>query len=178
MKRKNCRSFYLMLLLPMIFVFIYSYIPMVGIVIGFMDYKPALGLSGSRFIGLEHFRTLFQNPQFSRALWNTVIIALWKIVFGLVVPIVFALLLNEIRNTLYKRVAQTVVYLPHFISWVLMSGIIIDFLSSSGTMNHILGRFGIGPILFLVDNKWFKPILIITDIWKGFGWEPSSTWRP
>ncbi len=170
MKRKNCRSFYLMLLLPMIFVFIYSYIPMAGIVIGFMDYKPALGFSGSRFIGLEHFRTLFRNPQFSRALWNTVIIALWKIVFGLLVPIVFALLLNEIRNTLYKRVAQTVVYLPHFISWVLMSGIIIDFLSSSGTMNHILGRFGIGPILFLVDNKWFKPILIITDIWKSFGW--------
>ena len=170
MKKRNCRSFYLMLLLPAVLVFVYSYIPMAGIVISFMDYKPALGFAGSRFIGLEHFRTLFNNPQFSQALENTVIIAFWKIVFGLVVPVTFALLLNEVRNTAYKRVAQTVVYLPHFISWVLMSGIIIDFLSATGAMNQLLGLFGMEPVLFLLDNKLFKPVLIVTDIWKSFGW--------
>ena len=170
MKKRNCRSFYLMLLLPVVLVFIYSYIPMAGIVISFMDYKPALGFAGSRFVGLEHFRTLFNNPQFSQALENTVIIAFWKIVFGLVVPVTFALLLNEVRNTAYKRVAQTVVYLPHFISWVLMSGIIIDFLSATGAMNQLLGLFGMEPVLFLLDNKLFKPVLIVTDIWKSFGW--------
>ena len=135
-----------------------------------LDYKPALGFAGSRFVGLEHFRTLFNNPQFSQALENTVIIAFWKIVFGLVVPVTFALLLNEVRNTAYKRVAQTVVYLPHFISWVLMSGIIIDFLSATGAMNQLLGLFGMEPVLFLLDNKLFKPVLIVTDIWKSFGW--------
>lgn len=170
MKKRNCRSFYLMLLLPVALVFIYSYIPMAGIVISFMDYKPALGFAGSRFVGLEHFRTLFNNPQFSQALENTVIIAFWKIVFGLVVPVTFALFLNEVRNTAYKRVAQTVVYLPHFISWVLMSGIIIDFLSATGAMNQLLGLFGMEPVLFLLDNKLFKPVLIVTDIWKSFGW--------
>ena len=170
MKKRSCRSFYLMLLLPVALVFVYSYIPMAGIVISFMDYKPALGFAGSRFIGLEHFRTLFNNPQFSQALENTVVIAFWKIVFGLVVPVIFALLLNEVRNTAYKRVAQTVVYLPHFISWVLMSGIIIDFLSATGAMNQLLGLFGMEPVLFLLDNKLFKPVLIVTDIWKSFGW--------
>ena len=170
MKKRSCRSFYLMLLLPVALVFVYSYIPMAGIVISFMDYKPALGFAGSRFIGLEHFRTLFNNPQFSQALENTVVIAFWKIVFGLVVPVTFALLLNEVRNTAYKRVAQTVVYLPHFISWVLMSGIIIDFLSATGAMNQLLGLFGMEPVLFLLDNKLFKPVLIVTDIWKSFGW--------
>ena len=170
MKKRSCRSFYLMLLLPVALVFVYSYIPMAGIVISFMDYKPALGFAGSRFIGLEHFRTLFNNPQFSQALENTVVIAFWKIVFGLVVPVTFALLLNEVRNTAYKRVAQTGVYLPHFISWVLMSGIIIDFLSATGAMNQLLGLFGMEPVLFLLDNKLFKPVLIVTDIWKSFGW--------
>ena len=170
MKKRSCRSFYLMLLLPVALVFVYSYIPTAGIVISFMDYKPALGFAGSRFIGLEHFRTLFNNPQFSQALENTVDIAFWKIVFGLVVPVTFALLLNEVRNTAYKRVAQTVVYLPHFISWVLMSGIIIDFLSATGAMNQLLGLFGMEPVLFLLDNKLFKPVLIVTDIWKSFGW--------
>ena len=170
MKKRSCRSFYLMLLLPVALVFVYSYIPMAGIVISFMDYKPALGFAGSRFIGLEHFRTLFNNPQFSQALENTVVIAFWKIVFGLVVPVTFALLPNEVRNTAYKRVAQTVVYLPHFISWVLMSGIIIDFLSATGAMNQLLGLFGMEPVLFLLDNKLFKPVLIVTDIWKSFGW--------
>ena len=170
MKKRSCRSFYQMLLLPAVLVFVYSYIPMAGIVISFMDYKPALGFAGSRFIGLEHFRTLFNNPQFSQALENTVVIAFWKIVFGLVVPVTFALLLNEVRNTAYKRVAQTVVYLPHFISWVLMSGIIIDFLSATGAMNQLLGLFGMEPVLFLLDNKLFKPVLIVTDIWKSFGW--------
>lgn len=173
MKRKkmNTGSFHLMLLLPTILLFIYCYIPMAGVVIAFMDYKPALGFAGSRFIGLENFITLFKNPNFTQAFINTVIIAFWKIVFGLIVPVAFALLLNEVRNAPFKRVSQTIVYMPYFISWVLMSGIIIDILSpTNGIVNHILGFFGADPIFFLGSNKWFRPVLIITNIWKEFGW--------
>ena len=171
MRKKNYLSFHLMLLIPTILLVIYCYVPMFGIIIAFMDYKPALGFTGSKFTGFENFMVLFNNVNFTRALTNTIIIAFWKIVFGLVVPVIFALLLNEVQNVAFKKTAQTIVYMPYFISWVLMSGIIIDILSpSNGAVNQILGVFGIEPIFFLGSNKWFKPIIIITNIWKEFGW--------
>ena len=170
-KKKNTFAFHLMLLIPTIFLFIYCYVPMFGIVIAFLDYKPALGFLGSKFVGFEHFRALFNNPNFAQAFENTVIIAFWKIVWGMFVPVSFALLLNEVRNTVFKRISQTVIYMPYFISWVLMSGIIIDIFSpSNGVINQFLEMFGVEPIFFLGSNKWFRPILIITNIWKEFGW--------
>ena len=144
---------------------------MLGIVIAFMNYKPALGFSKAEFVGMENFRILFNNPGFIQSIGNTVVIAFWKIILGLIVPVIFALLLNEIRNSLAKRIAQTIIYLPHFISWVLMAGIIVDvFAMPNGIVNKILGVFGIDPIFFLGSNEWFQPMIIITDIWKGFGW--------
>ncbi len=169
-KWKDTYSFYLMLLIPAVLVFIYCYIPMAGIVIAFYNYKPALGLTGSQFIGLEHFKTLSSNPQFANALKNTIIIAWLKIFFNLTVPLVVSLLLNEVRNAFFKRVTQTLVYLPHFISWVLMSGIILDFLASNGEMNRIIQMFGGDPVLFMVKEEYFKPVVIITEVWKSFGW--------
>lgn len=169
-KRKTPLAFYSMLFLPTLLLIVYSYVPMGGIIIAFQNYKPLMGFFKSEFVGLENFRQVFQSSQFGRAMVNTVIIAFWKIVWGLIVPVVFALMLNELRSTLGKRVAQTIVYLPHFVSWVLMAGIITNLFSLKGTVNMILGFFGVEPIFFLGDNDWFRFTLIITDIWKNFGW--------
>ena len=173
MKKKKGKyaAFHLMLLIPTIFVVVYYYIPMLGNVMAFQNYKPALGFLKSDFVGLENFRILFSNPNFKQALINTVVIAFWKIVTGLVVPLGFSLLLNEITHSAAKRTAQTIIYMPFFISWVLMAGIIVDILSpTNGIVNRFLGIFGIEPIFFLGSNEWFKPVVIITDIWKNFGW--------
>lgn len=160
-----------MLLPAVIAVFIFSYIPMFGISIAFLDYKPALGFKKATFVGLENFRTLFSNPNFSRAMWNTVIIAGVKLVLGLVIPLALALLLNEIRVSWYKRFMQTIVYLPYFISWVLMAGIIIDIFSPvDGIVNRALELLGIESIYFLGDNRWSRFTIILTEVWKNTGW--------
>src|SRR5262245_34883451 len=128
-----------MLLLPaLVLVIIFSYIPLFGTAIAFEDYQPWLGIKGSPWVGLEHFRTIFEYPDSKQVIINTLIIASLKLVFNLVIPIVFALLLNEVFNTYFKRVVQTLVYLPHFLSWVILGGILIDILSTDG---GIVNRF-------------------------------------
>ncbi|RHP35183.1 sugar ABC transporter permease [Lachnotalea sp. AF33-28] len=160
-----------MLLIPTALLVVYCYVPMAGIIIAFQNYKPALGFTGSKFTGLENFRVLFTNPGFMQALKNTVVIAFWKIITGLIVPVTFSLLLNEIRRSSIKRTAQTIIYMPYFISWVLMAGIIVDILSpENGIVNRLLGLFGVEPVFFLGDNNWFKPVLVVTNVWKEFGW--------
>lgn len=173
MKRKKGKylSFHLMLLIPTALLVVYCYVPMAGIIIAFQNYKPALGFTGSKFTGLENFRVLFTNPGFMQALKNTVVIAFWKIITGLIVPVTFSLLLNEIRRSSIKRTAQTIIYMPYFISWVLIAGIIVDILSpENGIVNRLLGLFGVEPVFFLGDNNWFKPVLVVTNVWKEFGW--------
>lgn len=121
--------------------------------------------------GFDNFRYVFKLPGFSQALKNTIVIAFWKIVLGLLVPIVFALLLNEIRGRRFKKTVQTIVYLPYFLSWVVLGGIFIDMLSpSTGIVNQIIKAFGGKEIFFLGDNRYFKGTLIATDIWKNFGY--------
>lgn len=160
-----------MLLPAVVIVFIFSYIPMFGISIAFLDYKPALGFAKATFVGWDNFKTLFSNPNFGQAMENTIIIAGIKLILGLIVPLALALLLNEIRVSWYKRFTQTIVYLPYFISWVLMAGIIIDIFSpTGGIVNKALGLFGIEPIYFLGDNKWSRFTIILTEIWKNTGW--------
>lgn len=164
-------SMHIMLLPSVIVLLIFSYIPMLGIVIAFQHYMPTIGFTGSKFVGLENFITLFNTPGFKQALFNTVYIALMKMVTGLIVPVIFALLLNEVMISPIKRTIQTVVYFPFFISWVLMAGIIINILSpTNGIINDFIGIFGIKPVIFLGDNKWFPYIMVITNIWKEFGW--------
>lgn len=159
-----------MLLPAVILVLIYSYGSMVGTVIAFQKFNMAKGLFGSKWIGFENFRNLFTMPNIWPIIRNTVLIALGKMIGGIIVPVLFALLLNEVSKDRLKRVYQTLVYLPHFLSWVILSSIFTDILSpSSGIVNKLLGAFGAEPIFFLGSTTWFPITMIITDIWKGFG---------
>lgn len=163
--------FHLMLLPGVIITFIFSYIPMAGMVIAFQKFIPAKGLFGDqKWIGLGNFEYLLSMPGALKALRNTVQIASCKIILTLIVPIVVAILLNEVRSTKFKKFVQTAIYLPYFISWVVFAGIMIDVLSpSTGIVNQFLGKFGIEPIFFLGSNKYFQGTIIWTDVWKGFG---------
>ncbi len=161
---------HLMLLPAVAFVLVFSYGPLVGLVMAFQDFRPDLGWFKSPFVGLANFQFLFMYPGSVQALFNTIYIAFFKGVFGLLTPLCVALLLNELRSVGYRRTLQTVIYLPHFLSWVILSGILIDVLSpTSGIVNGLLGVFGMEPIFFLGDAKWFPNVVIISDIWKEFG---------
>ena len=167
---RRALPYHLMLLPGVILVLVFSYGPMVGIVIAFQKYNPALGFFRSPWVGLGNFRYLALLPDTLQVLWNTVFIAFLKIVAGFGVPVVIALLLNESRSQGFKRTIQTIVYLPHFLSWVLLSGILIDILSpSSGIVNALVKAFGGKPVFFLGNARWFRWILIFSDIWKEFG---------
>lgn len=160
-----------MLLPAVILVFIYMYVPMAGLVIAFEKFIPAKGLFGDqKWIGWDNFIYLYHLPGAINALRNTVIIAFFKIVLHLLIPVTVSILLNEVRSAAFRRTAQTLIYLPHFLSWIIMGGILIDLLSpSGGLINNFLGLFGIEPIFFLGSNKYFRFTLISTDVWKEFG---------
>lgn len=160
-----------MLLPAVIFTFIFSYIPLGGLVIAFQKFKPARGLFGDqKWCGLDNFRYLLEMPNTANVLENTIVIALWKMALGIAVPLTVALLINEIVNTKFKRTVQTIIFLPHFLSWVILSGIFVQMLSpSGGLVNQFLGLFGVDPIFFLGDNEWFRGTMITTDVWKTFG---------
>ena len=160
------------LIIPgVILVFIFHYIPMFGIMMAFQKFVPAKGFWNSDWVGLDNFRYIFNMPNIWNVMWNTVYIAVMKIAANLVVPIVFALLLNEVRKNSFKRTIQTIIYFPHFLSWVILGGVLIDVLSpTSGIINQFLGIFGIDPIYFLGNAKWFPYTLVITNTWKEFGY--------
>ncbi|WP_441991276.1 ABC transporter permease [Paenibacillus sp. 2RAB27] len=161
---------HLMLIPGLIAILIFQYYPMAGIVIAFQKYMPTQGLFHSKWIGMDNFRYVMELPDFYRVLWNTIYIALMKIIVGLIVPIVIAILLNEIRKNAVKRIVQTLVYLPHFLSWVILSGILLDVLSpKEGIVNAGLRALGMQSIFFLGDNQWFPFTLVLTNEWKEFG---------
>ncbi|MFD0715883.1 ABC transporter permease [Paenibacillus sp. GCM10027626] len=162
---------HLMLVPAVLLILLFAYLPMGGLVMAFQNYKPWLGFTTSDWVGLDNFRKLFDQPDSLQIIWNTLVIAVLKIVAGLVVPFVFALLLNEVRRTVFKRTIQTIVYLPHFLSWVILGGILIDMLSVEGGMvNRALQTiFGIKPIFFLGDGDWFRATVVISHVWKEFG---------
>lgn len=162
---------HLMLLPGMIITFIFCYIPIAGMVIAFQKFIPAKGLFGDqKWVGFENFTYLLNMPGAMNALRNTIIIAFFKIILGLLVPITVAILLNEVRSNKFRKTIQTAIYLPYFLSWVVLGGVMIDILSpSEGIVNKCLNLFGIDSIFFLGSNSWFQPTVIITDIWKGFG---------
>ena len=163
---------YLMLLPAIVWFVVFLYKPMYGLQIAFKDYSIFRGVDGSPWVGFEHFETLLSNDQFARAFWNTIKISALNLLFGFPAPIILALLFNEIINTTYKRVTQTIVYLPHFISSVIIAGIITTaFSPTAGVVNTIMGWFGIDSIYFLTKPEWFRPIFVGTGIWQeaGFG---------
>ncbi len=161
---------YLMLIPGLIFVTLFVYTPLAGSFMAFQQYSVTKGYFESPFVGLQNFEMVMRMPGFWDVIRNTVVISLFKIIGNIVVPVTFALLLNELLVTKLKRVFQTFIYLPYFISWVILSGIIMDMLSpSTGVINNLLGMIGIDPIFFLGDKTWFPVTIVFSDIWKNFG---------
>lgn len=172
-KRMNkSRSLYVMILPCMIFTFIFSYYPLTGWIMAFENFKPAKGYWGSKFVGLDQFRFLFDDFEFWRAFRNTVAMSLLNLVFGFLFAIVFALLLNEIRHTGFKRITQTVSYLPHFLSWVIVCALVQSMLASDGIVNNVIRALGITdkPILFLGEPGYFWWVVVFANVWKEMGW--------
>lgn len=172
--RKRLRELplHLMILPGLVLIVLFSYVPMAGIIIAFQKFIPAKGLFGDqRWVGLDNFRYVWNLPSFKQVLWNTFFISSLKLILGLIVPIAIAILLNELKNEAVKRSVQTIIYLPYFLSWVVLSGILIDILSpSTGIVNGLLSALGMKKIFFLGDNHWFPFTLILSDIWKNFGY--------
>jgi putative aldouronate transport system permease protein len=162
---------YLFLVGPVVLIFIFKYIPIYGLYMAFVDFRIGKNILSSPWNNFENFRLLFASTDFSRYFFNTIIISVMRIAFVFPAPILFALLLNEVRREKFKRVVQSIAYLPHFMSWVVLAGLVGEFLSPQrGIVNYIITLFGGEPIYFLSSTKWFRPILIITDIWRSIGW--------
>ncbi|MFD0960001.1 ABC transporter permease [Paenibacillus chungangensis] len=166
------QKYLVLLFVPAIMYYIvFHYVPMYGLLIAFKDYSFSRGIWGSDWVGFAHFRDLFSLGSFWEVFRNTLIISTYKLVFGFPAPIMLSLLLNEVRVMFFKRVVQTVSYMPHFLSWVVIAGLFTQFLSPSiGPINIILQSLGMQPIYFLADSNWFRSIVVATDIWKEIGW--------
>ncbi|MFD0716380.1 ABC transporter permease [Paenibacillus sp. GCM10027626] len=165
------KYFFLMLLPVFAYYLIFHYAPLYGIVIAFQNFYPVKGIQGSEFVGLEHFKELFTGLYFMPVLKNTLIISFYKLIFGFPAPIILCLILNEVRLVFFKKTIQTITYLPHFISWVILGGIVVEVLSPSrGVVNAIISAFGYEPIYFITSEVWFRTILVTSSIWKEIGW--------
>lgn len=163
---------YILLLPVLTYIVIFKYLPMFGIVIAFQNFNFVDGILGSEWIGLDNFRVLFSSDgEFWKILSNSLILSVYNLLFGFPLPIIVAILLNEIRNKVFLRFSQTAIYLPHFISWVVISGMVMNFLSpNGGIVNHIITALGGEPIGFMTNPKYFRSILVISTIWKETGW--------
>jgi putative aldouronate transport system permease protein len=164
---------YLMALPVIVFYITFFYVPMGGMLISFQDYSPARGIWGSKWIGLDNFTGFFTDYQFFRLIRNTLLLSAYLIIFSFPAPLVLALLINELRSRSYKKVVQTISYLPHFVSLVVVCGIIVDFTSSAGVINQILGFFGVPQLTFLMRPERFRGIFVVSDIWQHVGWSSS-----
>jgi len=162
---------YSMIAPGLLFFVIFKYIPLFGSVIAFQNFNVFFGVFESPWVGLQHFVDLFTFPDLIQILRNTLIISFYQLVFGFPAPIILALLLNEVRKMAFKRTIQTVVYLPHFLSWVIVGGLVLNFLSPhSGLLNSVLQELGGKPIYFMMDPKYFRTIVVTSGIWKDVGW--------
>lgn len=162
----------IMVIPALIFIFIFMYIPMYGVLMAFQDYDIFKGFFGSPWVGFKHFRIFFEAPEFFHVMRNTIVISLLKLVIGFPAPIALALMLNEARHLFFKRIVQTVSYLPHFMSWVIVSGFVISMLSSdNGSVNILLQKLHLirEPVSFLSIPEYFWAILIATGVWKEVG---------
>lgn len=168
---KRNRTAYLMAVPAVILLLVFSYAPMYGILIAFKKYKPALGILGSPWIGFTHFETFFRSAHFLKLVRNTVCISLYSMAVEFPLPIVLALILNEVRAPKFKRTVQTITYMPYFISTVVICGILKQFLAYDGTLNAILKHlFGMEPVIFLNEARYFRSIIVWSNVWQGVGW--------
>ena len=168
----NTLMFHIMIWIPLLLIIVFNYYPMVsGFSIAFKDFKPGLGISGSDWVGLKHFRRIFATDESMRALRNTLIIACAKIAANLVIPVIIALLLNEIKVKWFKRTVQTLTYLPYFLSWVILASILTNILSpDGGLLNRLIEALGGESVYFLGSNSVFRETLVVSDVWKNFGY--------
>lgn len=163
--------FLVMLAVPLTFLFIFSYGPMYGVLIAFKKYSPGLGIWDSPWNNFDHFRRMFEDFTFERAFWNTIKISALKLIFVFPAPIILALTLNEVKNLKFKKVTQIISYLPYFMSWVIVASMVLEIFSPQrGIVNAVITALGGEPIHFMASEKWFVPILVGSDIWKGIGY--------
>jgi putative aldouronate transport system permease protein len=169
--KKTLFSLYLLLAPTIILLFVFHYIPLYGIIIAFKDFSPYRGIFGSPWVGFKHIAYFLQDEAFWKVMKNTLIINFYDLVFGFTAPIVFALLANEIVHAGFKKIVQTISYLPHFLSWVVVSGVFYQMLSpETGMVNKLLGWFGVEPIFFMTEPGLFRGIAVFAEIWKNVGW--------
>ena len=163
---------YALMLLPMVFIIVFKYFAYTGLSVAFLDYKIGKGYAGSKFVGLKIFEKVFKHRDFTKAVVNTLLLNVLDLIFSFPMPIILALLLNEIRVKWFKRTTQTLLYLPHFLSWIIVTGILHDALSGTGIVNELLLKFGIldQPLNFFAHPKFFWPIVAFANVWKETGW--------
>jgi putative aldouronate transport system permease protein len=168
----NYKYIYLLILPGMLFFIIFNYMPMYGIILAFKKFMYNKGITGSPWVGFNNFAVLFKNADFWRAVKNTLIISFGKIIYGFPVPIILALMLNELKSQKFKKSTQTVLYIPHFISWVIMAGLIYNMFSvTNGAVGKVMySWFGIEPKRILGNPAYFRTLVYLSDIWKGAGW--------
>lgn len=175
--KKQCRlalrrwQLYLMLVLPLIYVIIFNYVPMFGIQLAFKNYNARLGIWGSPWVGLKHFQNLFKSAQFGRLMYNTIGISLYSLIAGFLPPIILAIAINECTSSKMKKTVQLITYAPHFLSVVVVTSIVMQLLSGTGIVNTIVHYFGGNTINFLGDPSKFKTIYVISGIWQGVGYD-------
>lgn len=166
-------KYLIIMLIPiLIYYAVFHYAPMYGVILAFKEFQPLKGITGSKWIGIENFKTLFTGLDFLPVLRNTLIISFYKLIFGFPAPILLCLLINEVRHNKFKKAVQTVTYLPHFISWVVLAGFLIEMLSPSrGPINILLSYMGIKPIYFIADVDYFRGVIVASGIWREVGWQ-------
>lgn len=171
MKKAKKQAYYHLMLLPgILLLIIFTYIPMSGIVMAFQDYVPAKGILESTWVGLRNFKLIFTLRDSRQIFINTIIISFWKILLRIAVPVTFAILINEVKNHFVKKSVQTIVYLPHFLSWVVFASVVQMIFSLDGPINKVIEVVGLEPIMFLGSNEWFREVIIFTESWKEFGY--------
>jgi putative aldouronate transport system permease protein len=167
--RANTKHYLLMLLPGYAWLLLFSLVPMFGLAMAFQNYNPGRGVLGSEWVGLENFKYLLSLSDAKTIFWNSLFLSAMKIVGNLAVPLLFALMLNELRRAKLKKAVQTVVYLPHFLSWVILAGILLDMFAYRGPINHFISLLGGEPVLFFARAEIFPAIIVLSDIWKEFG---------
>lgn len=167
---KRCRYLYLLLLIPLIYYFCFHYMPLYGVLIAFKDYNIGKGVWGSPWVGGKWFGKFLTDPYFWKLVRNTLLLNIYGLLWGFPIPIILAIMLNEVSHARYKRLIQTVSYLPHFISTVVVCGMVVNFLSLDGVINQFVNALGLSKVQFLMDPKYFRTIFTASGIWQTCGW--------
>lgn len=167
---KKNREIYIMLIPIILYYIVFKYAPMFGNIIAFQDYKVTRGILESDFVGFKHFKAFFNDIFFQRVFKNTLTISISSLIFAFPMPIIFALLLNEIRNTKFKKCVQTITYMPHFISTVIICSMVLTFVSTNGVINGLLQALGLDKVQFMTDPKYFVGVYVVSNIWQNLGW--------